>query len=135
MAVCGGGYSCRRILSDSLCIKSLKSCLLSSSSFQYSTIRLLTKESFERVAAAFENSSSVKSRNISPLPFRSHSSRTLNSRQTESIICSVTFTTPFSMRLIAERVTPTREPNFSADNPKIVRNSLIRSFNEYTPFL
>lgn len=38
---------------------------------------------------------------------------------------------PFSIRLIAERVTPTREPNFSADSPKIVRNSLIRSFNKH----
>ena len=127
----GVGYSCPRIPSDSLCIKSRNNFLLFSSSFQYSMTRLLTKVSLESMAAALTNSSSVKSRNISPLPVRSHSSLTLNSWQTESIICSVTFTMPFSIRLIAERVTPTREPNFSADSPKIVRNSLIRSFNKH----
>ena len=86
-----GVYSCPRILSESLCMKSRKSFLLSSSSFQYSIIRLLTKASLESVAAAFVNSSSVKSRNISPLPFRSHSSRTLNSRHISEMVRSLGF--------------------------------------------
>ena len=128
-----GGYSSPLMLSDSLCINSRNSFLPSSSSFQYSMIRLRKNTSLDRDAAAFANSSSVKSRNISPLSFHNHSSFTLNSRQIDMIVWSDGLL-PLSILLIAERVSPILAPNFSMLNPRDSRSDFILSFTFLPPF-